>query len=316
MDRHTSGSQGVLHRNNGLKILQIFFGSPIGGRLMTAPVRQPRSAFDGTAIRAPKTILTLLSVTALALGSIPAFLPSTPQNQLRPQISRSELHQGETLQAIDSSDAYDFTPQELAALERHFGVHGPQPALAQLFFEGLGQFKPLRRQTLRLLEDIRPTLIQECARQRVNPMLVAAVLYEEVQLAKPGEHLPVAAHSGLIRTHGPAQISLEELVIQGRLRADATAHEKYLAVEQLLDPDENVRVLVTKFARLSRKLGLPAQGIPQISGGPADRKAVATLAYLYNGKLDYPGRILRHMEDPELHGLIFSDRHVTISALI
>ena len=316
MDRHTSGSQQRVVRDKAPKILLNFFGSPIGGRLMTAPVRQPEAAFDGTAIRAPRTILTLLSVTALGLGAIPALVPAYPQAQQRSPIARSQVTQGETLQAVKQSDDSYFTPQELAALERHFGVHGPQPALAQLFFEGVGQFKPLRSQTLRLLADVQPTLIRECARQRVNPMLVAAVLYEEVQLAKPGEHLPVAAHSGLIRTHGPAQISLEELVIQGRLRPNASDEEKYAAVERLLDPDENVRVLITKFARLSRKLQLPPQRIPQISGGPADRKALATLAYLYNGKLDYPGRILRHMDDPELHGLIFSDRQETISAVI
>ena len=40
------------------------------------------------------------------------------------------------------------------------------------------------------------------------------------------------------------------------------------------------------------------------------------LAYLHNGKLDYPTRILRYMQDPELHGLMFSQRRVAISPLI
>lgn len=283
---------------------------------MTAPVRQPEAPVDGHSIRKPPAVLTLLSLATLALGSLAVGLKPSTHAQHRPLVARTQASQGETLQAIERSQESFFTPEELLALERHFGVHGPQPALAQLFFEGVGQFRPLRRQTLRLLEDVRPTLIQECGRQRVNPMLVAAVLYEEVQLAKPGEHLPVAAHSGLIRTHGPAQISLEELVIQGRLRPDASDQEKYEAVERLLNPDENVKVLVSKFARLSRKLELPTDRVPQISGGPSDRKALATLAYLYNGKLDYPGRILRHMEDSELHGLIFSQRHNSVSALI
>jgi hypothetical protein len=43
---------------------------------------------------------------------------------------------------------------------------------------------------------------------------------------------------------------------------------------------------------------------------------VATLAYLHNGKLDYPARILRYMQDPELHGLVFSQRKKPISPLI
>ncbi|MEY2748004.1 MAG: hypothetical protein RLZZ168_20, partial [Cyanobacteriota bacterium] len=45
-------------------------------------------------------------------------------------------------------------------------------------------------------------------------------------------------------------------------------------------------------------------------------KAVATLAYLHNGKLDYPARILRYMQDPELHGLVFGQRKKPVSALI
>lgn len=264
----------------------------------------------------PTAALTLLSLISLGLGALPLTLPTAKQLPPRAEARISDQQPGETLTTVGPVEPVYFTPQELAFLEKHFGVHGAQPALAQLFFEGVGQFRPLRRQTLRLLNDVRPTLLQECARQKVNPMLVAAVLYEEVQLAKPGEHLPIAAHSGLIHTHGPAQISIEELVIQGRLSPDASEAEKYAAVDRLLDPDVNVRVLVSKFARLSRKLGLPAQRVPEINGGPSDVKALATLAYLYNGKLDYPGRILRHMEDPELHGLIYSERQETVSALI
>ncbi|MFM8526146.1 MAG: helicase DnaB [Cyanobacteriota bacterium] len=293
---------------------------------MAAPARQadqtPETVEpEGTSPAAgsgqqPGLVLALLSLFCLGLGALPAMLPKSPQIQHRIAARTSPSQQVETLPAVGQSELSYFTPEELAVLERHFGVHGSQPALAQLFFEGVGQFRPLRRQTLRLLQEVRPTLLQECARQNVNPMLVAAVLYEEVQLAKPGEHLPVAAHSGLIRTHGPAQISLEELVIQGRLSPEATEAEKYAAVDRLLDPDENVRVLVSKFARLTRKLGFPTDRVPEITAGAADVKALATLAYLYNGKLDYPSRILRHMEDPELHGLIYSQRQDSISALI
>lgn len=282
---------------------------------MAGPARQPQPR-PRLNLQSPSSVLGMLCLVTLVVGALPTLIPPSPQQQFASQPKQDQSHPIETLPAVDQVESSYFTPQDLAALERHFGVHGAQPELAQLFFEGVGQFRPLRRQTLRLLETIRPTLIQECHRQHVNPMLVAAVLYEEVQLAKPGEHLPVAAHSGLIRTHGPAQISLEELVIQGRLRPDATQAERYAAVDRLLDPEENVRVLVSKFARLSRKLEIPADHVPQITGGAADLKTLATLAYLYNGKLDYPGRILRHMEDPELHGLIYSQQQTITSALI
>ena len=39
-----------------------------------------------------------------------------------------------------------------------------------------------------------------------------------------------------------------------------------------------------------------------------DAKAIATLTYLHNGKLDYPARVLGYMQDPELHGLIYGGR--------
>ena len=282
---------------------------------MAGPARQPQPR-PRLNLQSPSSVLGMLCLVTLVVGALPTLIPHSPQQQFASQPKQDQSHPIETLPAVDQVESSYFTPQDLAALERHFGVHGAQPELAQLFFEGVGQFRPLRRQTLRLLETIRPTLIQECHRQHVNPMLVAAVLYEEVQLAKPGEHLPVAAHSGLIRTHGPAQISLEELVIQGRLRPDATQAERYAAVDRLLDPEENVRVLVSKFARLSRKLEIPADHVPQITGGAADLKTLATLAYLYNGKLDYPGRIRRHMEDPDLHGLIYIQQQTITSALI
>jgi hypothetical protein len=52
------------------------------------------------------------------------------------------------------------------------------------------------------------------------------------------------------------------------------------------------------------------------STSPRDAKGLATLAYLHNGKLDYPGRVLRYMQDPELHALIYSNRNRLTSPLI
>jgi hypothetical protein len=52
------------------------------------------------------------------------------------------------------------------------------------------------------------------------------------------------------------------------------------------------------------------------SRSPRDAKILATLAYLHNGKLDYPGRILRYMQDPELHALIYSSRRPQLEPMI
>jgi len=213
-------------------------------------------------------------------------------------------------------DPIDFSPEELRELNRRFGVHGPQPRLAQLFTEGIDQLQPLRTHTLGRLEELRPVILSESLRHHINPMLVTAVLFDELQHAKPGEDLPMAARSGLFSTHGPAQLSLGELVKQGLLPADATPEQIDEARMKLLDPDRNVSLLVGKFVRLKLALGLCGESPLMASSSPADAKAIATLAYLHNGKLDYPGRLLRYMQDPELHALLYGSRKPVTSPLI
>ena len=84
----------------------------------------------------------------------------------------------------------DFSPEELQELQRRFGVHGPQPALAQLFTAGLDQWQPLRRNTLEQIESLVPTIRREARERTLNPMLLGAILYDEIQHAKPGENSP------------------------------------------------------------------------------------------------------------------------------
>ncbi len=214
------------------------------------------------------------------------------------------------------ADPLDFSAAELRELRRRFGVHGPQPKLAQLFTEGLDQLQPLRAYTLSRLEQLRPVIVSESRRQQINPMLVAAVLFDELQHAKPGEDTPLVAESGLFQTHGPAQLGIGELKKQGLLPAEPTPEQISEARLHLLDPERNVQVLVGKFARLSRALNLPRQRLLMASTDPRDAKAIATLAYLHNGKLDYPGRILRYMQSPELHGILYGTRQTPTSPLI
>ena len=97
---------------------------------------------------------------------------------------------------------------------------------------------------------------------------------------------------------------------------DATPEEVEEARLALLDPDRSVSLLVGEFSRLSKALGLPRNRTLMASHSPRDAKGLATLAYLHNGKLDYPGRILRYMQDPELHSLVFGQRKQEISPLI
>ena len=74
--------------------------------------------------------------------------------------------------------------------------------------------------------------------------------------------------------------------------------------------------LAGKLARLLKLLHRDASSTAAVSSNPSHAKTVATLAYLHNGKLDYPTRILRYMQDPELHGLLFSQQKKALSPLI
>ena len=212
------------------------------------------------------------------------------------------------------SSPLTFTANELTLLERRFGVHGPQHGLVQLMTRGVDQLEPLRSNTLAQLRQLKPVILSQSRRQRVNPMLVTAILFDEIQHSKPGESLPFIAHSGLVQTLGPAQLGITELIHQKRLPAQP--REITWARNQLLDPAFNVEILVGKLHRLKATLGLPTTR-PLIASDSIDEaKAIATLAYLHNGKLDYPSRVLRYMQDPALHGLIYSSRGGGLTQLV
>ena len=262
-------------------------------------------------MRRPRLWLTL----AAALGSLVIAGDRLGRDPLTSR--RAAAAAGEQLfSEAPRLNPASFTPAELRELQRRFGVHGPQPRLAQLFTKGMDQLMPLRSHTVNRLEQLQPAVLRESRRTGVNPMLLAAILFDEMQHAKPGEDLPLAAHSGLFSTHGPAQLGLSEMVKQGLLREDATADEIQSAREQLLDPDRNVTLLAGKMARLLNTLNRPSSQTFNVSSDPVHAKTVATLAYLHNGKLDYPTRILGYMQDPELHGLIYGQRRQALSPLI
>lgn len=214
------------------------------------------------------------------------------------------------------TDPTDFSAEELVYLQRRFGVHGPQTPLAQLFTRGVDQLQPLRANTLQRLSELKPVILRESRRLRVNPMLIAGILYDEIQHSKPGEDLPFVAHSGLVSTLGPAQLGISELIHQGKLARQPSDADIAAARQLLLDPESNVALLAGKMARLKAELGFSTRSPLLASRSPMEAKAIATLAYLHNGKLDYPARILHYMQDPALHGLIYSQKRSALSGLI
>ena len=134
---------------------------------------------------------------------------------------------------------------------------------------------------------LKPMIWREADRHRINPMLVTAILFDEIQHSKPGEDLPFVVHSGLVDTHGPAQLGISELVHQGRLPENPSPQEIAEARDLLMDPAANVELLAAKLSRLKGELGLDRSSILIASRSYVDAKAIATLAYLHNGKLDY-----------------------------
>lgn len=142
--------------------------------------------------------------TALGLGASLVTLsrPVAPTGASLVQPTASETVGHSSPLEGQRPDPVDFTAEELQELNRRFGVHGPQSAIAQLFTEGLDQLQPLRNHTLTRLEELRPLILRHSARQHINPMLVAAVLFDEMQHAKPGEDSPLAVRSGLFQTQG------------------------------------------------------------------------------------------------------------------
>ena len=253
--------------------------------------------------------VALAVVTAMAL-LLPPLAPKTGPCTALSQETNNHDPIGLTSLAERSTrlDPTEFTTEELQLLQRRFGVHGPQTRLVQLFTKGVDQLEPVRSNTLERLRQLKPVIMRESSHHRVNPMLVTAILFDEIQHSKPGEDLPFIAHSGLVRTHGPAQLAITELIHQKRLPVEPSPQEMAWAREQLLDPATSVELLVGKMKRLKQELGLPTGTPLNASNSYAEAKAIATLAYLHNGKLDYPARVLTYMQDPELHGLIYSSR--------
>ena len=256
---------------------------------------------------------TAVSAAVAGLGLLALTAVNWSQ---RPPARLPDHLPGSSLSSTPAADPTTFTAEELQELQRRFGVHGPQPKLAQLFTRGVDQLTPLRNHTVGRLDALRPVVLRESQRTGINPMLLAAILFDEMQHAKPGEDLPLAAHSGLFSTHGPAQLGLSEMVKQGLLAEDASPEEIAEARNQLLDPERNVELLAGKVARLLVLLKRTPDSTFNVSTDRRRAKTVATIAYLHNGKLDYPARILRYMQDPELHGLMFSRRHKPMPALI
>lgn len=252
-------------------------------------------------------LLLLLGCTATALSRYPLKIASSrniPQAGFK-LISSVGSQKCLKWSPPCEQTAY-FTADDLSFLQHHFGVHGPQSHLAQLTSNTVDSIEPLRAQTLGILAQLKPAIIIESKKNHINPLLTSAILYDEIEHSKPGKDLPIAAHSGLFRDIGVAQLSLSELVLQHKIARNASSSEIRHAIDfYLLDPRNNVAILAAQISRLHNLVDPGNVHYLQVSQNSSDAKAAALIAYLHNGKLDYPTRILRYMQDPAIHALIF-----------
>ena len=155
----------------------------------------------------------LKSVSAVAIASLVLTIGVRLGLQQSDAAGDLATSGSQTHQAIAPNPA-DFSAEELEHLQRRFGVHGPQTPLAQLFTRGVDQLEPLRANTLSRLRTLKPMIWREARHHQINPMLITAILFDEIQHSKPGEDLPFVVHSGLVDTHGPAQLGISELMHQ------------------------------------------------------------------------------------------------------
>lgn len=237
-------------------------------------------------------------------------------------VAETEVEQSQNLESIPlinetaKPDPTDFSATELQQLQKRFGVHGPQTPLAQLFTAGLDHWAPLRGHTLNRLAELMPRVRHEAKEKSLNPMFLTAILYDELQHAKPGEDSTLAINSGIFQTHGPAQIGVEELIHQGILPKDPTPKQLEWGRNELLNPEKNVTILAGKMQRLIKALEKNPKPNLNASTSYRDAHLIATLAYLHNGKLDYPTRILKYMQDPALHALVYSRLKPAVVSII
>ena len=109
-----------------------------------------------------------------------------------------------------------FSPDELKQLQGASGCTAPRRSWPSCSRAELISSKR-RASTLDRLREMKPVILRRASAHQVNPMLITAVLFDEIQHSKPGESLPFIAHSGLVKTHGPEQICVSELIHLNRL---------------------------------------------------------------------------------------------------
>lgn len=148
-------------------------------------------------------------------------------------------------------------------------------------------------------------------RNNVDPMVVASILFDELNHVKPGESLAVS--TGKAKTFGIAQIGVGELIKQGffekynfskQTKESKLPKElKEIGINFLLNPKNNIEILVKQLRRNQELLGYDTNKILK-PNNYFNSHALSKIINCHNGKYDYSEKIFEYMKNPKLIEII------------
>lgn len=144
-------------------------------------------------------------------------------------------------------------------------------------------------------------------RNKVDPLIITAILFDELNHVKPTESLTVSV--GIAKTFGMAQLGLGELVKQGFFEKYGFSKQskenklpdniKQIGINFLLNPKNNIETLVKQFKRNQELLGYNSTKIMS-NNSYFNSHALAKIINCHNGRYDYAEKIFEYMKNPKL----------------
>nr|AUG32182.1 hypothetical protein PLO_176 [Paulinella longichromatophora] len=243
--------------------------------------------------------LIIISIFILNNGKIPEIFRSY-------FVTQSNTLDGATIVCTSTNiKLLDLTLHESNILKKRFGAHGPQSPVNQYITSMIDSITPLKFNTIMRLQDLKPYILKEANSKQVNPILLLSILFDEIHHRIVGEDCLILVHIGFLRTLGPSQLSINELIHQELIPLTPLFEQVTMAREMLLNTENNIGILANEINRFKNILGFHVKYILKSGGGIYCEKALATVAYMHNGKADYAYRVLQYMKDHELINLVF-----------
>lgn len=189
-----------------------------------------------------------------------------------------------------------FISSEEKKLLKGFSIQEKQSLPLDIFTKLSDSTESFVDNTLLKINSYSKDIVQASKDFKVNPILLGAILFDEINHVKPFDSILV--DYGLGSTEGLAQLSVEELVKQGIFKAEDPDLNKK-GIEYLRNPKNNIRVLAGQIKRNLNELGYSNDKILSFSKY-FDSHAMAKISNLHNGKYDYAKKIFSYAKNPNL----------------